>query len=125
MGRLTVASNLVRYGVEELKFLRSVDDVKLLAHRLVTDHGVVALLATRTHDLVRVVCARSADLPVEANTLLQSVCEQIGGRSGGKSEFAQGSGTRVAELECALARAVAALTGENVPVSEKTVDAPW
>jgi alanyl-tRNA synthetase len=104
---------------------RDFDDVKLLAHRLVADHGVMALLATRTHNLVRLVCVRSADLSVEANTLLQAVCEQLGGRSGGKPEFAQGSGMCVAELECAMAKAVASLTGENVPVSEKTVDVPW
>jgi alanyl-tRNA synthetase len=67
-------------------------------------------LATRTRDLVRLVCARSADLPIAANTLLQPVCEQLGGRSGGKPEFAQGSGSRVAELERAMAEAVAALT---------------
>ena len=90
---------------------RDFDDVKLLAHRLVADHGVLALLATRAREMVRLVCARSADLPVEANTLLQSVCEQLGGRSGGKPEFAQGSGTRVAELERAMAKAVASLTG--------------
>src|SRR5215831_926921 len=90
---------------------RDFDDVKRLAHRLVADNGVLVLLATRTCDLVRLVCARSADLPVEANTLLQPVCEQLGGRSGGKSEFAQGSGTRVAELEYAMAKAVTSLTG--------------
>jgi alanyl-tRNA synthetase len=89
---------------------RDFDDVKLLAHHLVADYGVLALLATRTRDLVRVVCARSADLPVEANTLLQPVCEQLGGRSGGKPEFAQGSGTRVADLEHAMAQAAASLT---------------
>ena len=81
---------------------RDFDDVKLLAHRLVADQGVLTLLATRTREMVRLVCARSADLPVEANILLQSVCEQLGGRSGGKPEFAQGSGTRVAELERVL-----------------------
>jgi alanyl-tRNA synthetase len=90
---------------------RDFDDVKLLAHRLVADQGVLALLATRTHDLVRLVCTRSAELPVEANILLQPVCEQLGGRSGGKSEFAQGSGTRVAELERAMIEAVASLKG--------------
>jgi alanyl-tRNA synthetase len=89
---------------------RDFDDVKRLAHRLVANHGVLALLATRTRDLVRLVCARSADLPVEANTLLQPVCEQLGGRSGGKPEFAQGSGTRVADLEHAMAQAAASLT---------------
>ena len=90
---------------------RDFDNIKLLAHRLVADQGVLALLATRTRDLVRLVCARSADLPVAANTLLQPVCEQLGGRSGGTPEFAQGSGTRVAELERAMAEAVASLTG--------------
>jgi alanyl-tRNA synthetase len=89
---------------------RDFDDVKLLAHRLVADQGVLALLATRTRDLVRLVCARSADLPMAANILLQPVCAQLGGRSGGKPEFAQGSGTRVAELERAMAAAVASLT---------------
>ena len=89
---------------------RDFDDVKRLAHHLVADQGVLALLATRTRDLVRLVCARSADLPVAANTLLQPVCEQLGGRSGGKPEFAQGSGTRVADLEHAMAQAVASHT---------------
>jgi alanyl-tRNA synthetase len=90
---------------------RDFDDVKRLAHRLVADQGVLALLATRTREMVRLVCARSADLPVAANILLQPVCEQLGGRSGGTPEFAQGSGTRVAELERAMAQAVAALAG--------------
>jgi alanyl-tRNA synthetase len=89
---------------------RDFDEVKRLAHRLVADQGVLALLATRTCDLVRLVCARSADLPVAANTLLQPVCEQLGGRSGGTPELAQGSGTRVANLERVLAQAVASLT---------------
>jgi alanyl-tRNA synthetase len=88
---------------------RDFDDVKRLAHRLVADQGVLALLATRTREMVRLVCARSAELPVEANTLLQPVCAQLGGRSGGKPEFAQGSGTCVAELERAMTEAVASL----------------
>jgi alanyl-tRNA synthetase len=90
---------------------RDFDDVKRLAHCLVVDQGILALLATRTRDLVRLVCARSVDLSVAANALLQPVCEQLGGRSGGKPEFAQGSGSRVAELERAMAQAVASLTG--------------
>jgi alanyl-tRNA synthetase len=89
---------------------RDFDDVKRLAHRLVAGQGVLALLATRTRDLARLVCARSADLTVAANTLLQPVCEQLGGRSGGTPELAQGSGTRVAELERAMAQVVASLT---------------
>src|SRR5262245_18939292 len=86
---------------------RDFDDVKRLAHRLVAEQGVLALLATRTREMVRLVCTRSAELPVEANILLQSMCEQLGGRSGGKREFAQGSGTPVAELERAMTEAMA------------------
>jgi alanyl-tRNA synthetase len=89
---------------------RDFDDVKLLAHCLVAHNGVLALLATRTREMVRLAFARSADLPVEVNTLLHTVCEKLGGRSGGKADFAQGGGTRVAELERALAEAAAALT---------------
>ena len=88
---------------------RDFDDVKLLAHRLVTYAGVVVLLATRTRYMARLAFARSADLPVEINTLLHSACERLGGRGGGTPDFAQGGGTRVAELERALAEAAAAL----------------
>jgi alanyl-tRNA synthetase len=88
---------------------RDVDDVKLLAHRLVASPGVVVLLATRTHDMARLVFARSPELTIEVHQLLASVCERLGGRGGGKADFAQGGGTRVAELEQAMAEAAAAL----------------
>ena len=88
---------------------RDFDELKLLAHRLVAHQGVIALLATRTHDLVRLVFARSADLTVEVNTLLNAVCQQLDGRGGGKADFAQGGGTRPAIVEQVLATAVTAL----------------
>ena len=69
----------------------------------------MALLATRTRAMARLVLARSADLPVEVNTLLHAACERLGGRGGGKADFAQGGGTRVAELERVLAEATIAL----------------
>jgi len=88
---------------------RDFDDVKLLAHRLATYDGVLVLLATRTRAMARLVFTRSADLPVEVHTLLHAACEQLGGRGGGTADFAQGGGTRVAELERVLAEAAAAL----------------
>ena len=89
---------------------RDFDDVKLLAHRLVVSQGVLALLAVRTRDMVRLVFARSADLPVDVNRLLHVACEKLGGRGGGKPDFAQGGGTQVAELERVMTEAAAALT---------------
>jgi alanyl-tRNA synthetase len=88
---------------------RDFEEVKLLGHRLVASNGVLALLATRTPEMARLVFARSADLTIEVNTLLARVCAQLGGRGGGKPELAQGGGLRVAELERALAAAVTAL----------------
>lgn len=90
---------------------RDFDAVKLLAHRLVADPGVLVLLATRTREMARLVFARSADLSVEVNTLLHIACAKLGGRGGGKPEFAQGGGPCVAELEHALVAAAAALAG--------------
>ena len=89
---------------------RDFDDVKLLAHRLVAYHGVLVLLATRTRETVRLVFARSADLPVDVNRLLQVACKKLGGRGGGKPDFAQGGGTRIAELERVMTDAAASLT---------------
>jgi alanyl-tRNA synthetase len=89
---------------------RDFDDIKLLAHCLVASQGVLALLAVRTRDMARLVFARSADLSVDVNTLLQVACEQLGGRGGGKPDFAQGGGTRVAELERVMTDIVASLT---------------
>ena len=65
-------------------------------------------MATRTREIARLVFARSADLPVDVNLLLCAACERLGGRGGGKSDLAQGGGTRVAELEQAMAAAAAA-----------------
>jgi len=89
---------------------RDFDDVKLLAHRLVAYHGVLVLLVARTREMVRLVFARSADLPMDVNRLLQVACEKLGGRGGGKPDFAQGGGTRVAELERVISDAAASLT---------------
>jgi alanyl-tRNA synthetase len=102
---MTHKLRIVRYIFDDRDF----DEVKLLAHRLVTYDGVVVLLATRTHEMARLAFARSANLSVEVNTLLHAVCEKLGGRGGGKADFAQGGGTRLAELEPALAEAAAAL----------------
>jgi len=89
---------------------RDFDDVKLLAHRLVAYRSVLVLFAARNREMVRLVFARSADLPVDVNRLLHVACEKLGGRGGGKPDFAQGGGTRVAELERVITDAAASLT---------------
>jgi alanyl-tRNA synthetase len=81
---------------------RDVEELKLLAHRLVDGDNVVALLASIEGGMTRLVFARSANLSVDMNALMRAACEHLGGRGGGNSEFAQGGGSKVSELDKAL-----------------------
>ncbi|QQS47933.1 MAG: hypothetical protein IPM66_04555 [Acidobacteriota bacterium] len=71
---------------------RDVEEVKLTAHRLVDRERVIALLATIDGDAVRLVFARSSDLEVDLNQLMRTACQSIGGRGGGRPDFAMGGG---------------------------------
>lgn len=68
------------------------EDVKLIAHRLVDRAGVIALLAAIEGDSVRFVFARSADVDEDISNLMKTACQSIGGRGGGKPDFAMGGG---------------------------------
>ncbi len=97
----TVANNGVRI-IEKVFEGRDFEEVKLIAHRLVDAADVVALLATRDAETVRLVFARSANLAFDMNALVKAACERLGGRGGGKPDFAQGGGANVKELTAAL-----------------------
>jgi len=81
---------------------RDVEELNLLAHRLVDGDNVVALLAAKESETARLVFARSANLSADMNALMRAACERLGGRGGGKSDFAHGGGTKVGELNQAL-----------------------
>ncbi|MDQ3011795.1 MAG: DHHA1 domain-containing protein [Acidobacteriota bacterium] len=95
------ANNGVRV-IEKVFEGRDFEEVKLIAHRLVDHQDVVALLATREAGMVRLIFARSANLACDMNALMKAACERLGGRGGGKSDFAQGGGANVNELTAAL-----------------------
>jgi len=88
---------------------RDFEEVKLLAHRLVASDSVIALLATREREMARLVFARSADVAADMGAAMRGVCESLGGRGGGKPDFAQGGGPRVAELDRAMMEAASKL----------------
>ncbi|HZF40613.1 MAG TPA: DHHA1 domain-containing protein [Blastocatellia bacterium] len=84
---------------------RDIEELKLLAHRLVDGDNVVALLASKESGTARLVFARSANLSADMNALMRTACERLGGRGGGKPDFAQGGGSKVSELDEALEEA--------------------
>ncbi|HKQ75227.1 MAG TPA: DHHA1 domain-containing protein [Blastocatellia bacterium] len=81
---------------------RDIEELNLLAHRLVDGDNIVALLATKDKETARLIFARSANLSADMNALMRAACERLGGRGGGKSDFAHGGGTKLSELDQAL-----------------------
>ncbi|MGH9768494.1 MAG: alanyl-tRNA editing protein [Blastocatellia bacterium] len=90
---------------------RDIEELNLLAHRLVDGDNVVALLAAKEGGTARLVFARSANLPADMNAMMRAACERLGGRGGGKPDFAQGGGSKASELNSALEAARAAAVG--------------
>ena len=84
---------------------RELDEVKMLAHKLAAQPGVIALLASQQGNAAKLIFARAADVTSDMNALLRVACEELGGRGGGKPDFAQGGGNRTELLDQVLARA--------------------
>jgi len=74
---------------------RDVEEVRVLAAKIVQREPSVALLATKDADSARLVFARSPSLQPDMGQLLAEACATLGGRGGGKPELAQGGGPNV------------------------------
>lgn len=89
---------------------RSADELRLLAHAVLAAGPSVVLLGSDDGGTARLVFARS-DAPaadsVDCGALMRSACEAVGGRGGGKPDFAQGGGPEASGLDEALTAAVA------------------
>jgi alanyl-tRNA synthetase len=70
---------------------RGIEKLKMLATKICSRPGTVALLADEG-DQLRVVFARSADSTADMATLLKKTLERFGGRGGGRPNLAQGGG---------------------------------
>jgi alanyl-tRNA synthetase len=92
--------------VTEILTDRSVNDVALLAGKIVGMEPSVAALATADG---KIVLARAAGIDLDAGQLLRTAIAPLGGRGGGRSEFAQGvvPAERVAGAIAALRQALA------------------
>jgi alanyl-tRNA synthetase len=65
--------------------------LKAIASSMVAQSGIAAALIG-TWAPIPVVVARSADVTLDANAVLQQLLKRFGGRGGGKAELAQGAG---------------------------------
>jgi alanyl-tRNA synthetase len=81
---------------------RELEEIRVLASKIVQHEASVALLATREKDAARLVFARSASLSQNMGALLAEACETLGGRGGGKPELAQGGGPKTELTEEAI-----------------------
>jgi alanyl-tRNA synthetase len=81
---------------------RDVEEVRVLAAKIVQNELSVALLATKQAGAARLVFARSASLEQNMGQLLAEACVTLGGRGGGKPELAQGGGPNVERVEEAI-----------------------
>jgi alanyl-tRNA synthetase len=86
---------------------RDVEEVQVLAAKIVQREPSIALLATKYEGAARLVFARSASLTQNMGKILAEACETLGGRGGGKPEMAQGGGPNIHSVEQAINDAVA------------------
>ena len=73
-----------------------------LAEALCTHPHTVTLLALETDKQAKLLFARSADLSIDMNALLQKALPTIEGRGGGRPDRAQGGGSKFTGLKEAL-----------------------
>jgi alanyl-tRNA synthetase len=88
--------------VQAIFVARDLEEVRMLASKIVQREPSVALLATKDAGGARLVFARSASLTQNMNELLAEACDTLGGRGGGKPELAQGGGPNVERVEEAI-----------------------
>ena len=85
---------------------RDIEEVQMLAAKIVQREPSIALLATTQPGAARLVFARSSSLEQNMGQLLKEACETLGGRGGGKPDMAQGGGPNVQSVQEAINNAV-------------------
>jgi alanyl-tRNA synthetase len=78
---------------------KDADGLKKIAHSLIANPQVIALLGSREDDTARLVFARSADVADDMNSLMRNACALLDGKGGGKPDMAQGGGKNVEKLD--------------------------
>lgn len=93
----------VRIVVESVE--GGMEDLVEIAGRILQDERTIAILGARGMDSASIVVGRSNDISIEANEIVARAAEVIGGKGGGRADFARGGGHKVEALSEALERA--------------------
>ena len=96
---LTSADSLGSFKIVHQVFDgRDLEEVRMLAQKIVQREPSIALLATKDSASVRLVFARAASLAPNMGELVTKACEALGGRGGGRPDLAQGGGPNVERI---------------------------
>jgi alanyl-tRNA synthetase len=96
---LTVADSLGSFKIVHQVFDgRDLEEVRMLAQKIVQREPSIALLATKDSASVRLVFARAASLAHNMGELVTKGCQALGGRGGGRPDLAQGGGPNVEKI---------------------------
>ena len=90
---------------------RDLEEVRMLASKIVATEPAIALLATRQPDGARLVFARSKSLTADMGRLMSDACGMLDGRGGGRPEMAQGGGPNADKLDEAVEGAAKSARG--------------
>ena len=80
---------------------RNADEIRLLAHQLITRHQCVVLLGGGL-DKMQLIFARSHGLPYTMGTLMKNTMQHIGERGGGRPEIAMGGAPNIESVKKAI-----------------------
>jgi alanyl-tRNA synthetase len=92
---------------------RDLEELRVLAYKLVQKEDCVALLGSREGGTARMIFARSAEVDSNMGQLMAEACRVVGGRGGGRADLAQGGGPELEKLESAISSAAEKITGAS------------
>jgi len=78
---------------------REVNLVKQLALQVQQQPCALCLFSIQQGEKATLIFARSADLPIHVGHLLRDVLREVGGKGGGREDFAQGGGITIAQSQ--------------------------
>ncbi len=89
---------------------RDVNLVKRLALQVQQQPGALCLFSVQQGEKATLIFARSADLQSHVGNLLRDVLHQVGGKGGGREDFAQGGGITIEQSQQLLSLSIALVT---------------